>query len=153
MTGMSPRTPTQHHAISSAKQEHQEKNIKHLTRTLRNFTNPFSTDSNDLFNLVTKVIMPENVKSDLCRQSEIGSNLFETFVSECIKSGDTNLWSTMKKQNLNTWKTTGKKLKVMLANKVVELQEDRSLFACMMVICKSRPEINLKKQLACMNLQ
>ena len=71
--------------------------------------------------------MPENVESDLCGQTEIGSNLFETFVSEHIKSGDTNLWSTMKKQKLNIWKTTGKKLEVTLAKKVVQLQENRSL--------------------------
>ena len=49
----------------------------------------------------------------------------------------------MKKQKLLTWKTTGKKTKVTVDSKVVELQEDRCLFARMMMVCKSRPEINI----------
>ena len=51
----------------------------------------------------------------------------------------------MKKQKLLTWKTTGKKTKMTVGNKVVELQEDRSLFARMMMVCKSRPEIDLQE--------
>ena len=49
----------------------------------------------------------------------------------------------MKKQKLLTWKTTGKKTKVTVDNKVVELQEDRCLFARIMMVCKSRTEINI----------
>ena len=43
----------------------------------------------------------------------------------------------------------GRKIKVSSAGQIVELQEDRKLFARMMVICKSRPDIdiNLKKLL------
>lgn len=48
-----------------------------------------------------------------------------------------------KKQKLLTWKTTRKKTKVTVDNKVVELQEDRCLFARMMMVCKLRPEINI----------
>ena len=49
----------------------------------------------------------------------------------------------MKKQKLLTWKTIGKKTKVTVDNKVVELQEDRCIFARMMMVCKSRPAINV----------
>ena len=69
----------------------------------------------------------------------------EAFVSERIQSNKTNLWSPMKKHKLGTWKDMGKKMKLSAGDKVVELQEDRSLFARMMVVCKSRPEINLKE--------
>jgi hypothetical protein len=51
----------------------------------------------------------------------------------------------MKKLNLNTWKSTNKETKVTTGDKVIELQEDISLFARMMVVCKSRPEINLQE--------
>lgn len=56
-----------------------------------------------------------------------------------------NLWSTMKKRKLLTWKDSAKVLKVPCKDKVVELQEDRSLFARLMVVCKSRPEVDVKK--------
>jgi hypothetical protein len=46
------------------------------------------------------------------------------------------------KQNLNTWKCTDKTTNVTAGDK---LQEDISLFASMMVVCKSRPEINLQE--------
>ena len=35
----------------------------------------------------------------------------------------------------------GKKMKLTTGDTVVELQEDRSLFARMMLVCKSRPEL------------
>ena len=42
--------------------------------------------------------MPDLVKHDLCRQSEIGKMLYDIFVAEQIKSDETNIWSPMKKQ-------------------------------------------------------
>ena len=39
----------------------------------------------------------------------------------------------------------GKKMKLSTGDTVVEPQEDRSLFAQMMLVSKSRPEINLKE--------
>ena len=50
----------------------------------------------------------------------------------------------MKKRKLNTWKSTTKTLKVKINENVIELREDRSLFAHMGVVAKSRPEIDLK---------
>ena len=49
----------------------------------------------------------------------------------------------MKKQKLLTSTTTGKKTKVYVDNKVVELQEDSCLFARIIMVCKSRTEINI----------
>ena len=53
----------------------------------------------------------------------------------------------MKKHTLSTWKDMGKKMKRSAGDKVVELQEDRSLFAQMMMVCESRPEINFKHEI------
>lgn len=87
--------------------------------------------------------MPENVRRDLCEQNTIGKKLFERFVEDRIKSALTNLWAPMKKRQLKTWKSTGKKLKVDTSDKIVELMEDRNLFARMLLVSKSRPDINL----------
>ena len=38
-----------------------------------------------------------------------------------------------------------KKIKIPCTGESLELQEDRNLFARMMVICRSRPEINIKE--------
>ncbi|CAH3016369.1 unnamed protein product [Porites evermanni] len=77
--------------------------------------------------------MPETVNKDLGKQSEIGQRLFDCFLKERVQSGKVNLWSTMKKRKLLTSKTTAKAVKVTAPDKIVELQEDRSLFASMMM--------------------
>ena len=75
----------------------EEKNITKLSYTIRAFTNPFSQDGADLFNLVTKAVLSEEVKDDLCNQSAMRFKLFTVFVKERIQNGKDNLWSPMKK--------------------------------------------------------
>ena len=50
-------------------------------------------DGADLFNLVTKVVLLEEVEHDLCNQSAIGFKLFTVFVKERIQTGKEDLWS------------------------------------------------------------
>ncbi len=145
MAGMNSKTQTKHHNLAAFVLQREDRAIDQLLTTLQNFGNPFEEESNDLYNMVAKVVMPEAVKSDLCRQSEIGRTLYETFVKERIQSNKVNLWSTMKKRKLLTWKDSAKVLKVPCKDRVVELQEDRSLFARLMFVCKSRPEVDVKE--------
>ena len=70
MAGTSSKKGKHHDAITSVRNR-QEKNIEQLVDCINRFTNPFSEESEDLFNLVTKVVMPEKVKEDLCQQSVI----------------------------------------------------------------------------------
>ncbi|KAK3733482.1 hypothetical protein QZH41_007067 [Actinostola sp. cb2023] len=144
LAGLSSNHSRHHHNLTAADIQREEKRIEQLTSTIKIFTNPFS-DHTDLFNLVTKVVMTENAKKDLCQQRDIGRQLFEAYVKDRIQSGKVNLWSTMKKRKLLTWKSSGKTAKLSTPDKIVELQEDRSLFARMMMVCKSRPEIDIKE--------
>jgi len=144
LAGLSSNHSRHHHNLTAADIQREEKRIEQLTSTIKIFTNPFS-DHTDLFNLVTKVVMTENAKKDLCQQRDIGRQLFECYVKDRIQSGKVNLWATMKKRKLLTWKSSGKTAKLSTPDKIVELQEDRSLFARMMMVCKSRPEIDIKE--------
>lgn len=136
---------THHHTLTVAVLSREEKNIGKLLNTMESFTNPFTQQGNKLFNLVTKVVVPEKVQNDLVGQSEIGQKLYDAFVKDRIVTGRINLWSPMKKKKLQTWKSMNKKIKVSSAGETVELQEDRNLFARMMIICKSRPEIDIQE--------
>ena len=51
----------------------------------------------------------------------------------------------MKKRKLQTWKTVGKKIKIVGTTQTVELREDRNLFARILLVCKSRPQIDIKE--------
>ena len=137
--------PTQHHRLSPTYISNEEKAVTALTSTFRNYTNPFREESNQLFNLATKVVAPLEVQQDICCQDAIGKELFEEFVEERIKSSNTNLWSPMRKRKLQTWKTMEKRVNVQTEHALVELKEDRSLFARLLLMCQSRPEIDLEE--------
>ena len=143
MAGPSSPAEVQHHALSTAVHLRHDRNIEALTATLKSFTDPFTEDSDELFNLVTKAVMPEDVKRDLCEEPMIGEKLLQTFISTRIASGQTNLWAPMKKYHLKTWKTMAKRIKVTVGEKLLELKEDRNLFARMLIVSKSRPDLNL----------
>ena len=123
----------------------EEKNISKLTTTIASFTNPFTQSEDCLFNLVSKVVTPEEIKLDLCAQRTEGAKLFRTFVTKRIQEGRENLWSPMKKRELQTWKKATKKTKIIVNKKILELKEDQCLFARLMMVCQSRPEITLEE--------
>ena len=80
----------------------------------------------------------------MVQQSEIGQKLFSSFVEDRVKSGKINFWAVMKKSKLQTWKTNGTVIKDKTVERV-EVKEDRSLFAQLMTVCKSRPDIDIKE--------
>ena len=88
--------------------------------------------------------MPDNVKNDLITQPTIGQALFNTFV-ENIKTTTVNMWVPIKKCQLKTWKTTGKRLKMTAGDKIVELTEDRSLFARVLLVSNRGPKLTTQK--------
>lgn len=146
MSGMSAcKTEKHHHSLSTAVRARQEKHIEQLATSFRNFTNPFLDESSDLFNIATKVVMPDKVKEDLCQQSAVGTQLLSRFVEERVTTGTYSIWYPMKKRKLNTWKSATKVIRVKANDKVIELKEDRSLFARMSLVAKSRPEIDIKE--------
>ena len=128
-----------------------KKGVHQLMATIKSFTNPFSVSGDsasntELYNLVTEVVMSDKIKNNLCQQSQIGRRLFQTFVDKRIQSRKVNLWSTMKKRKLQTWKISGRVVKVKApADKIMELKEDRSLFARLMMVCKSWLEVDIKE--------
>lgn len=69
MAGVTSKTQTRHHDMTPAFLSREDKNVQALMETIESFTNPFTEESSDLFNLVTKVVMPDNIKEDLCNQS------------------------------------------------------------------------------------
>ena len=91
-----------------------------------------------LYNLVTKKVVCETANKDL------GKKLFSSFVKDRLKSGTTNFWDVMKKRKIQTWKSSGKVIKVKAVECVVELKEDQSLFAHPMMVWKGRQDADIK---------
>lgn len=90
-----------HHTLTASVHSREEKNIEQLLATLETFTNPFTEESDELFNLVTKIVAPDKVKADLTEQANIGLKLYQTFVKDRIKTQKVSVWSPMKKKAPN----------------------------------------------------
>lgn len=149
IAGTSSKTQTSHYKLTTAVKLREERNVQQLTASIQRFTNLFTEEDPELFNLVTKVRMAEIVKKDLCDQSIIGNKLFQIFVKERIQTAEKSIWDVVKKRKLLTWKTTGKTVRAATKDKIIELKEDRCLFEGMMVICTSRPRKTSKRQWEC----
>lgn len=134
-SGLRPNDNVHHHAVSYAVMSRHEKCIGSPMRTIQTFTNSFEGLNTDLANLVTREIVPETVKNDLIAQPKVGQDLFEAFVSNCIK------------RQTKAWNTTEQQLSVTLEEEIVELQEDQGTFACMQVL-KSKPDSNIEQNMA-----
>lgn len=112
MAGLSRWSRKNHHDLSQSVQDHHQMNIEKLTDVLvSGDSNPFCIDGDDLVNLVTKVVIPQDIKNDILRSDEkIGMKAYEDFVSERIV-GTKSLWDKMTKLKLKTCKSTGKNAK------------------------------------------
>ena len=143
--GISRNKPTQHHhEDTDARTKHHQKNIADMANTINKFTNPFTDDCDQLINMVTKAVMPEKIHNDISQSMQIGEERFVEFVAERITTNQVNLWAPMKKLKLQMWSSSGIKSKIKSEDKIVELQEDRALFARMLVVSKAR-DIDLKQ--------
>ena len=90
------------------------------------------------------MVMPTQVQKDICNQDEIGQQEYVTFVEKRISKNEVNIWARMKKVQLKMWKSIRKTVKHKLADQIVEMKDDRSLFTRILIVARSRPEVNLK---------
>ena len=77
-----------HHELSQAILKRQTKNAQTLVSTIEGAINTFSYQENDIINLITKVVMLEKIKQDICLIEEVGVTKMETFIQERIKTGN-----------------------------------------------------------------
>ena len=146
MAGMRSTEAKQHHDLMGTKARQQEDNVTTLTATIKKCIDPFSDQCDEVINILTKAIMPEKIQQDIARRNEIGQAMYAAFVTDRITGNSINLWSPMKKCTLLTWSSSAVTAKVKDGDKIIELREDRALFARLLVVSKAR-QIDLKYNL------
>ena len=95
-------------------------------------------EGEELTNIITKVVMPAEVQKDVGNQDDIGQQAYAKFVEECTNTNELNTWAIMKKVQLKMWKSARKSVKNKVTDQVVELKEERLLFAYMLIVAWSR---------------
>ena len=139
---------SEHHEITGGKLARILRNSTKLNEVILNHGNPFSEDGNDMYNLLTKQVMNENVCKDLVNRDNIGQIMFQDFVKERIQTGTLSVWDPMKKRKLNTFRSSNVTTEVKINEKLVKIKEERGLLQRFIVISRSRPELDLKECIA-----
>jgi len=59
--------------------------------------NSMMYESEDLSNIVTKVVMPAQIQKDVCSRNDIGQQKYARFVQERINTSEISVWARIKK--------------------------------------------------------
>ena len=95
---------THHHEFTGGKLSRVTQNAAELSAVFHQHGNPFqSTDEDELYNPLTKVVMTEPVTNDIIHHDEIGQQMFESFVNERLTEGKLSVWDKMSKKKLIIW--------------------------------------------------
>ena len=113
-------------------------------------SNPFSfcdaTDGSELklFNLVTKIILPEDIQHDILDTTDRGERALSQFVQDRL-NGEKNMWNKMPQIKCKTWSDGCKKVKLKTRSEEITLKASNSLFMHLLIIAKSSRELDLEE--------
>lgn len=99
------------------------------TKKLLEVTNTFDVlfSTNDyLHNVVSKAVLPDAPAGEILQNDVIGTELFETFVSDRLHR-DVSVWAPLRKRYLKNFKgELNRTIKSTVQGKVVQLREEKT---------------------------
>ena len=144
MVGVQRASSSHHHDLSDAITNRYNENVQKLKDVLK-VSDPFVTEERHLVNIITKAVMPHDIKEGVLTRDKIGQALFDTFAQERIVEAKLSVWSPMKRANLKSWKSAWQTNKNKTTCGVAPLKDDRALFARFLVFILSRPDLDIKE--------
>ena len=66
--------------------------------------NPFTSQQDEVMNVMTRAVMKEDVKADIINRDKIGQKAFENSVKERINTEEKGFWDPMKKLSLKLFR-------------------------------------------------
>ena len=90
--------------------------------------------------------MNEKVANDIINHDKIGQKMFEDFVNERLIEGKHSVWEKMTKRKLGTYKSSNASTEIRVGDNMVKIKEECGLLQHIIIISRSRPELNLKHQ-------
>ena len=89
-----------HHDSSVSAQSNFYKDVNNLLLTIDDIGNPFDDNSNDLFDLESRVVVPDNLVSNLYKIETVGTNQFNQFMENKIWKRFSPLSDTISRNKL-----------------------------------------------------
>ena len=109
-------------------------------------TDPFK-DSDELLNIATGVVLPEDVAQNLVRSTEKSRQQMNAFVEKRINSNAVGFWEPIPNMKIKTSSSTNKKISVKSSDKLVTVNADRDLFGRLLIVSNTR-QTRLKEVLS-----
>ena len=107
-------------------------------------SNPFTQDSNSLFNFATGIVLPTDIADDLLGSTEKGRDQMNNFVEKRLNTNEISFWDPIANVKVKTFHSTTKNVQVKAVNdKLVTVGADRELFGRLLIAANVR-QINLK---------
>lgn len=118
-----------------------EKQVLQVIDTIGEMVDPFQDDpeENDLVNLSSGVVAPDDIVADLSGAFDKGNEAFEQFVSNKLLVEEPDIFDPIAKQKLKTFASTKKAVSRLTSKgQIVSLKADRSTFARLFMIGQKR---------------
>ena len=119
-----------------------DKNVIQLTKVFKS-RNVFNHGEGNLVNITTGAIMSDAVMQSVKQRNIIGEQMFNEFVHNRLVNHIDNFWKVMTKAKFKGWNYSEAQNKVTCMQ--TKLKDDRSLFARLLIVCRSRPEVDVKE--------
>ena len=97
----------EHHDFSNSVQSIFHKEVKSLLSALEDVGNPFDDDSSNLFDLETKIAVPETIAQNLYKLENVGEKQFRDFIEQRVWKRSVLLSDTISKNRLSLFKAVG----------------------------------------------
>ena len=129
------RKRTQHHELTGGKLSRVTQNAVKLSAVFRQHGNPFeSVYEDEIYNLLTKLVINETVTNDIVHRDEIGQQMFKDFVTERLTEEKLSVWEKMTKRKLGTYKSANASTEIRVGDNMVKIKEERGLLQCFIII-------------------
>ena len=102
--------------------------------------------SDSCYNIMTHSILVND--SDILEIERIGEDMYDRFIEERKPDGSKNIWDTMTKRKLTTFRSLTMCVKLKIKDKVLNLREERGLMTRLLVISRSRTGIDISELFA-----
>ena len=115
-----------------------EDDVQSLTRTLKNWLNPFSCADGKICSLSCGTLAIPNIELHLLTAYDNGREARKKFITPRFVDQTTSFYGRLLKMKLHTLKSMAVKKKVNTVNGIIQLRADKSLFARLAVIAQTR---------------
>ena len=95
-----------------------------------------------MFNVLTKIVLPESFAMELLEIEREGRKLYEKFIEERIVESKF-IWDTINKRELPTFANHKKVVTVKIRNQLINIKAERKLMSRFTVAARSRSDVDL----------